>query len=621
VHKVARVYVEVCTCVLIAGLAMSTAYVVAERSTIASVSDIAAQRLEVYRGGLIGEMRRYDYLSSILGLNNDLVGLLKTGDARATDKVNAYLEVVARESKALDLYVMDLSGRTVAASNYKRRDSFVGTNFSFRPYFKDALINGNGHYYGVGTVSNEPGYYFASRVFDGERLVGVATVKVSLHSLDNSLQDADEIALAADANGIIFLSSLQQMLFKTLEPLAPGTLAQLTASRQYHTLKTFDAIGQLDRAHAFDPPNTLRFRPDASFHRSGASPLSIDYLMLDRPVPGTDWRLVTLTSLNPARAAARNAAATTGLGAIAVFLFGLYLKQRRRTHAHRLKAKLELERAYDDLERQVEARTEALREANLHLQHEVAERKKTEVALKKTFEELVHSGKMAALGQMATSITHELNQPLAALQTLSDNAAVLLRRARVDDAVENLAEISQLVSRMGKITGELKSFARKAPARPVVTDLRQVVQDTVSLLRARLQHEGVTTRTDYPDRPLAGLADANRLEQVLVNLVNNAIDAMRPSGRRVLSISIRRVDEIARIAVCDTGGGLNDNALDHLFEPFFTTKAAGQGLGLGLPISAEIVKEFGGVLKGHNTSDGAEFVIDLPIAEEMHEHV
>ncbi len=620
-RKFVRPYVEVIAYVVLAALAVAVAYVLAERTAIRSLRDTAAQRLEVYRGGLIGEMRRYDYLASILGLNDDLITLLTTPDAQKVDKVNAYLEVVARETKALDIYVMDLNGRTIASSNYKKRDSFVGMNFSFRPYFKDALVNGHGHYYGVGTVSNEPGYYFASRVFDGERLVGVATVKVGLHGLDNGLRDADEIALALDSNGIIFLASLPQLLFKTLEALDPRTREQLMNSRQYHTLRSFDAIGALDRQRTFDPPDTVRFRPLAAYRRTKPDAFSTDYLMLERPVAGTDWHLVTLTSLDPASSTARYAAATTGFASIAAFLSALYLRQRRRAHLQRQRAKLELERAYDDLESQVQSRTEALREANLHLQHEVGEREKTEVALKKTFEELVHSGKMAALGQMAASVTHELNQPLAALQTLSDNAAVLLRRNRVEDAVENLAEISQLVARMGRITGELKSFARKAPPRPTVIDLRRVVEDTISLLRARLRQERITIRTDLPGTPVRVLADANRLEQVLVNLINNAIDAMRPSTRRVLSLAIRDFAGSARISVRDTGVGLDAEAIDRLFEPFFTTKAAGQGLGLGLPISADIVREFGGTLSGGNTAGGAEFVIELPLTEELEEHV
>lgn len=328
-----------------------------------------------------------------------------------------------------------------------------------------------------------------------------------------------------------------------------------------------------------------------------------------------------MTSLEPAISAARNAAATAGLAFIALSLLGLYLWQRRKAHALRLRAKQELERAYDDLENQVQSRTEALREANVHLQHEVAERRKTEVALKNTFEELVHSGKMAALGKMAASVTHELNQPLAALQTLSDNAAVLLRRDRVHDAVENLMEISQLVARMGKITGELKSFARKSPPQSSVIDLRRVIHETVSLLRVRLEQERVVTRVDTPSRAIHGYADANRLEQVLVNLVNNAIDAMRPRERRILSIAVREVDGFAMLSVRDTGSGLTAAAIDRLFEPFFTTKAAGQGLGLGLPLSAEIVKEFGGTLSGRNTNDGAEFVIELPLAMEVEDRV
>ncbi len=589
----------------------AAAYFFVERAGVRALHDTAVQRLEVYRGGLIGEIRRYDYLSSVLSLNGDLVGLLTSPDPKAVDRVNAYLETVARESQALDVYVMDLNGETVASSNHRERDSFVGMNFSFRPYFKDALLTGHGHYYGVGTVSNEPGYYFASRIYDGERLIGVATVKVSLHSLENSLQDVDEIALAVDRNGVVFLSSLPGLLFRTLEPVDPGALATLRDSRQYHLQQRFDAIGSIDRLAWTGEPGLRRFRPAPGLRRVGPGPLSSQYLLVDRPVAGTDWRIVTMTSLGPAIDAARSAAATAAFAFIALSVFGLYLRQRRRAHALQRRAKVDLERAYDDLENQVASRTEALREANVHLQYEVNERRKTEVALKNTFEELVHSGKMAALGQMAASVTHELNQPLAALRTLSDNAVVLLRRDRSCDAIENLVEISQLVARMGKITGELKSFARKSPAQSCVIDLRGVVEETVSLLRVRLRQEKVATRLEMPSRAVRVFADANRLEQVLVNLINNAIDAMRPRERRVLTIALLDVDGRATVAVRDTGVGLSPAAARRLFEPFFTTKAAGQGLGLGLPLSAEIVKESGGTLSGRDTGDGAEFVIEL----------
>ena len=583
-----------------------------ERLGIRSLNEAAAQRLEIYRGGLVGEMRRYDYLSSVLSLNSELIGLLSRPDHRHAEKISAYLDIVARESDALDIYVMDLDGRTVAASNFRREDSFVGMNFSFRPYFKDALLTGQGHFYGVGTVSNEPGYYFASRIYDGQKLIGVATVKVALHSLENSLQDADEIALVIDSNGIIFLTSFPPLLFKSLEPLSPATMGELTATRQYHTLREFAAVGTLDRTHALDPPDTYRFRPNAAFARSKINALANEYLLLERPVAGTLWRLAMLSSLGPARDAARNAAATTGFAAIAIFLAALYWRQRVRTVAADRKAKLDLERAYDDLENQVQLRTEALFEANRHLQHEVAERRKTETALKDTFEELVHSGKMAALGQMATSMTHELNQPLAALQTLSDNAAVLLRRERIADARENLDQISQLVARMGRITGQLKSFARKAPFKPGPIDVRTIVEDTVSLLRVRLEHQRVATRIDCCANSTLASGDANRLEQVLVNLINNAVDAMRFSPSRRLTISVLRAGDKVRISVRDSGAGLRDEVASRLFEPFFTTKAAGEGLGLGLLISAGIVKEFGGTLAGRDVLDGAEFVIELP---------
>ncbi|CAN5308787.1 sensor histidine kinase [soil metagenome] len=616
---------------------VGTAYKLSESAGVRALHETASQRLEVYSSSLQSEMSRYDYLPALLGLNPEVIRALQTspptGDTAATEQANRYLETVAASAKASAIYVMNLDGMTIAASNWQQSGSFVGMNFAFRPYFQDARRGGVGRFYGVGTVSNEPGYYFSSGIYDRGRIVGVATVKVSLHSLDNTWKNADEIVVAADENDVIFLASMPALKFRTLSRLSHERLQQLEATRQYHTRQTLEPIGTIESRRLFD--GTLATHMRGASHPASSTTatatgtaaaatepaLSGEYLVEGRPIPGTPWKLVMLSDTAALKASARNAAAAGCFGVLAALALLLYGLQRRRVAAQALASKAALERAYGDLENQVALRTQDLCEANDHLHQEVHERRKAEKALKGMLDELVQAGKMAALGQMATGITHELNQPLAALRTLSDNAAVLLQRGRVGDAQANLVEISQLVARMGKITAELKNFARKTPPRLVPVALACVIADSLSLLERRLRMEAVQVRLDLPEEPAFALCDANRLQQVLVNLVGNAIDAMGTSRRRMLTIAVMRVGGSVSIAVRDTGSGLSDESERRLFEPFFTTKAQGSGLGLGLAISADIVREFGGNLSGRNLAPaGAEFMVQLTAVEELEFH-
>jgi two-component system C4-dicarboxylate transport sensor histidine kinase DctB len=276
-----------------------------------------------------------------------------------------------------------------------------------------------------------------------------------------------------------------------------------------------------------------------------------------------------------------------------------------------------LQRLNDELERKVTRRTEALSHSNNNLRVEITRHRQTEATLKSTLEELVQAGKMAALGQMSTGITHELNQPLTALRTLSDNALTLLQRGRIDETKANLRVISDLIERMGKITAQLRRFARKSPP-----DLRAVpiglsVSNALFLIEPRLRKEAVGLEYDKSGAPSYVFADANRLEQVLLNLFANALDAMAHSERRQLTVTVQTDADHSTITVGDTGEGISQVAQAHLFEPFFTTKEQGKGLGLGLAISVGILREFGGTLKGVNRhGGGAEFIITLRTAAQ-----
>jgi len=598
-------------CLFAAALAVALAYAWGERTGIRAMRQGVEHRLDIYAGGLQSELTRYDYLPGILSLNKDVIALLQDpGNPEWLARVNHYLETVNLKAGSSEIYVMNMEGLTLAASNWNRPPSFVGRNFSYRPYFIDAAKGLPGRFYGIGTVSQSPGYYFSYGIYHGGRMLGVAALKVDLDKLDDAWLRADEKVLVVDENGVIFLTSVPGWKFKTLEPLSARTLEKLAVTRQYHRAGSLEPLGMTEVGRSPDGTTIVQFTSEAGRGGEGGNFLLPSYLVQSRPIPGTQWRLMALSNIAPIHARARNTAIAVALATGFLAILGLYLQQRRRAIAQSLAASAALQRAHDELERKVAARTQALSNANRHLHTEIAERRRAEEELKSTMDELVQAGKMAALGQMAASITHELNQPLAALRTLADNAAVLLQRGRQADAEENLTMIGQLTARMGKITGQLKKFARKSPALLKPTSIAVAISDACFLLEQRLRQERVTLKVSVPEEACA-YCDGNRLEQVLVNLLGNAIDAMAHSDERRLDVTVQ-TDEWVSITVNDSGPGIPDEVMQRLFEPFFTTKEQGVGLGLGLAISAGIVRDFGGSLRAYNRPEGgAAFVLQL----------
>ena len=316
-------------------------------------------------------------------------------------------------------------------------------------------------------------------------------------------------------------------------------------------------------------------------------------VMHERPLARVGWRLLMLSSTTHVWRDARAAAWSGGAAAGCVGLVIALLLQRRRVVAQKLAAREALQRANDELEQKVRQRTAELEMSNRELRREVHEREHAEQVLRQAQEELVQAGKLALLGQLSAGISHELGQPLTALR-----------------ASENFQAINGLAERMGRITAQLKSFTRKAPVSERALPLAQAVANARLLLRARLQAECVTLREELPDS-LAVQCDAHRLEQVLVNLMANAIDAMHASEQRVLTICAAASGTRVVVRVADSGPGIPAQLGARLFEPFFTTKPPGEGLGLGLVISSHIVREFGGVLRSVPAESGAVFEFDV----------
>jgi len=580
---------------------------------LAELQVTGRHRLDLYASSLEREIDKYAYFSTTLGLERDVLRLLASPTSERTRQVNQYLEQLNERAGTLSIYVLDRQGKVVAASNWRRPDSYVGEELSFRPYFRQALETGRGRLFGIGTTRGEPGYYLASALGNGQGLLGVAVVKVGLQQLEQSWTTVEAPALVADENGVVILASVPDWKFTTLQPLDAATRSAFYQTQQYNRRALeplgVQALGTLD--HGARLVRLPRQKPELV----SMFPVSGQFLAQTQALPGTTWQITVFSQLDPVRGIAFSRAALAAAAAGILCILLLMQAERRRHLKDRLAAREALQQAHDRLELKVAERTADLSAANQRLQAEVAERTRAERTLRAAQDELVQAGKLAVIGQLATGIAHELNQPLAALRTLSGNARKFLARGDQSSVDGNLARIAELVDRMGRLTGQLKSFARKSTGRPQAVPLRRAIDNALFLLEQRLQRSGIIACLNLPQQELRAWCDANRLEQVLVNLAGNALDAMEGQPAPALEIEALRQGERILVRVRDHGPGLSDEARAHLFEPFFTTKEAGSGLGLGLAISAGIVADSGGSLSGDNHPEGgAVFTIDLPAA-------
>ena len=580
---------------------------------LAELQVTGRHRIDLYASSLEREIDKYAYFSTTLGLERDVLRLLASPTSERTRQVNQYLEQLNERAGTLSIYVLDRQGRVVAASNWRRPDSYVGEELSFRPYFRQALETGSGRLFGIGTTRGEPGYYLASALGNGQGLLGVAVVKVGLQQLEQSWTTVEAPALVADENGVVILASVPDWKFTTLQPLDAATRSAFYQTQQYNRRALeplgVQALGTLD--HGARLVRLPRQKPELV----SMFPVSGQFLAQTQALPGTTWQITVFSQLDPVRGIAFSRAALAAAAAGILCILLLMQAERRRHLKDRLAAREALQQAHDRLELKVAERTADLSAANQRLQAEVAERTRAERTLRAAQDELVQAGKLAVIGQLATGIAHELNQPLAALRTLSGNARKFLARGDQSSVDGNLARIAELVDRMGRLTGQLKSFARKSTGRPQAVPLRRAIDNALFLLEQRLQRSGIIACLNLPQQELRAWCDANRLEQVLVNLAGNALDAMEGQPAPALEIEALRQGERILVRVRDHGPGLSDEARAHLFEPFFTTKEAGSGLGLGLAISAGIVADSGGSLSGDNHPEGgAVFTIDLPAA-------
>ncbi|KVV58741.1 ATPase [Burkholderia ubonensis] len=588
----------------------------------------AAVRVDRTTNALKSTLDRYESLPYLLGSHpyvQELLAEPKRADYAA--RANRYLEDLNQHARATVTYLVGADGLCVAASNWRAPDSFIGIEYRFRPYFIDAMNGRVGRFFGIGTISRDPGYYISQPVWRDGRIVGVVVVKLNLEWFQGA--DASEPLVVADDHGVVFLSSVPAWKYHTLKPLAGPVAASIFETRQY--------------AQQPVAPLPLRVEQvldrDAQIVRLGPGRRAPRYLATQRRIGEPDWLLVTLAPIAPVDADARNATIVTGFGFVSIALLAFYWRMRRARVREMIRGRALLQQAYAELNRRVEERTADLSEANAQLQKEVGERIRAEQDLRAAHDELIQASKLAALGQMAAGITHELNQPLAALRSFSDNTRVLLDRGEQAAARENLEAIAALTERMGKITNQLKLFVGRARPRNEQALVVRALRSVLALLGERLRGvELVLTLRDDAVSPVreAPLDLANdhpelvarcedlRLEQVLINLLGNALDAVAAGGAPRtaaprIDVTIEASAATLAIQVRDNGPGVAPDLLPRLFEPFFTTKEMGRGLGLGLAISSSIASDAGGSLTARNApGGGALFVLTLRRARTHH---
>lgn len=498
--------------------------------------------------------------------------------AANVDEANRYLAKIGALSGASLLFLMNTEGVTIAASNYLTDLNLVGRNFSFRPYFKAAMQGQNGRYYAIGTTTGEPGYFLSTSVTVGTAR-GVLVVKVDMTPLQATWSRAGLATAIVDQDGVVFLTGAREWLYRPTQPLPAQTLARIRDARTYNGVELVEAKAILtapDRAQSANGPMLIRARP-----------LTDDGWTL---MTGAPIAPVTATATLSAFGAALLALLATGLAKIA--------HQRRQLVALRL-------RQNALLETRVAERTR-------DLAHEVQARRQTEAELRAAQEGLIHSEKMAALGRMSAAIVHEISQPLAAMEATLGAAEIALPAGQ-DKTQARISTVRGLVRRMQRTTKHLKSFSRKEQGELSLINIAQTVENAMEITAPRANAVGITPHFAPPEPALFIRAGAIRMEQVLVNLLLNALDAVQGCDAPQITISAQSDGTSTTLSVADTGTGIAPADLPRVAEPFFSTKITGEGLGLGLSISQAIVQEFGGQIEiASKPGQGTTVTVTLP---------
>ena len=455
------------------------------------------QQLQLYAAHVEGVLSKYEAIPALLATNQRVLKVLQQPQNHsARQALNELFERSAIASQALDIYLMDRQGLTLAASNWgDEQKTFIGRDFSYRPYFQQAMQGQTGRYFALGTTSEVRGYYFADPVYQLGQIIGAVVVKLDVSLLEQRWQGAIQEVLLTDPNHIVFIATEPTWLYHSLVPLSAQVVEQVQASKRY--------LNQ--------PIQSLFWQVQGEFQTAqwvavGDTSQRREFLHLQYPMPKAGWLLHVLNPLDAVNDQVFNIMLIT-IAILGVLILAAAMVRQRQQFQRR--AQQALQKAHSQLEQRVQSRT-------ADLQHQIEERQRAETALHAAQERLIQTAKLAMLGQLSASVTHELNQPLAAIRSYAGNAQLLLQRERTTDVATNLAEITQLVDRMARISAQLKQFARKSSGECVAVSLAVAVDVSLQLWRRELRQSSVDMQLDNAIESIQVLADATRLEQVLV---------------------------------------------------------------------------------------------------------
>ena len=527
----------------------------------------AERELSLYSGRLISELQRVSVVPLLLSRDTGLISDINTKDYQLTSQ---RLITFSDEIRVKSITLLERFGRIVASSD--RTD--LGQNLRDQNFFFNAMRQSGT----VFTISdNEKGrrsFYYSRKLESKGKVLGVIVVEVALDNLFTTWSANDATIMVTNSEGIVVLSTDQDFLNQSLET---ALLAQPTLTALERAIR---ATGD------WNGTEVDAYIEDQALYR------------LDTAIPFQGWRLTYLTPFQSVREKV-NGVLALGITALALLLaLGFYFLSRRATRQSTF----------------FKAESEELRALNDRLSTEITQRERAERNLQVAEASLEQSSKLAALGEMSAAVSHELNQPLAAMRTYLAAAKLLLSRKRSEEALSSFQRIDDLIGRMGTITQQLKSYSRKGSEDLIPVDFVSSINTSISMMAPQLGQQSVEITKSLPDTPVSVLADPVRLEQVIVNLLRNALDAMKGQTERYLQISLT-AGEMATLTIQDNGPGIEN--LDEMFEPFFTTKKPGEGVGLGLAISSSIAQDLDGRLFARNVSPrGAVFEFQLPQIED-----
>lgn len=529
-----------------------------------STRNRAKLRLALYGGNLVSELGRNAIVPQLLARDASLIGALNSGDfSQSSQRLISFVEEIG----AASLMLLDRDGRTVASTDR----NLLGSPHRSQPYFLDAIRAKSTIFSLIERESGGYRFTYSRRMQDSGDVLGVIVVEVDLQKFERAWAGISDAVVVTDSTGEIILAT---------EP-------------RWRGLSEAEALARQTPQSAIE--RAIRATADWSALPADAYVQGEAVMRMDARIPFQGWRIASFTTYASVRERVNGVLALEIMGFAILLALAFYALSRKTALRMAL----------------FQRESAELRALNARLQSEITKRQEVQETLAVTEQSLAQSSKLAVLGEMSAAVSHELNQPLAAMKTYLAGARLLLRRNRQEEALSSFGRIDDLIERMGAITRQLKSYARKGAEELSPVDLGEALGSALSMMEPQLRQRQVRINQIRPPEPVLVMGDRLRIEQVMINLLRNALDATK-------SVSDPEVDVIlatgttATLTVRDNGEGIDD--FENLFEPFYTTKQPGDGVGLGLAISSGIVGDLGGRLTARNGQHGgAVFEMQLPI--------